>query len=78
MFETAKLRGRIIEKFGTLGEFATAAGCSSSFLSQYMNGKNTLDQRIIDKWVDLLDIQSDDIQAYFFTKRVRDVEQEEE
>jgi len=78
MFETAKLRGRIIEKFGTLGAFSAEAGCSSSFLSQYMNGKTTLDQTIIDKWVDLLDIQSDDIQAYFFTKRVRDVEQEGE
>lgn len=78
MFETAKLRGRIIEKYGTLGAFADAAGCSNSFLSQYMNGKASLDQRTIDKWVALLDILDEDIRAYFFTAKVRDVEQVEE
>lgn len=76
MYETAKLRGRIIEKFGTLGAFAAAAGCSSSFLSIYMNGKTTLDQPTMDKWIRLLDIAADEIAAYFFEKKVRDVEQE--
>jgi transcriptional regulator with XRE-family HTH domain len=77
MFETTKLRGRIVEKYGTLGQFAKEAGCSMSFLSQYMNGKASLDQRTIDKWVALLDILDEDIRAYFFTAKVRDVEQED-
>lgn len=66
MYDTSKLRGRIVEKFGTLSEFSKAANCSFSFLSQYMNGKKKLDQPTMEKWIDLLDIDAPDISAYFF------------
>ena len=67
MYETSKLRGRIVEKYGSLMEFSRAAKCSYSFLSQYMNGKKTLNQATMEKWIDLLDIDSPDIRPYFFT-----------
>ena len=68
MYDTSKLRGRIVEKYGSQTAFAEAAGNSVSFISQYMNGKKQLDQTTMDKWIDALDIADDDIRAYFFTK----------
>ena len=73
MYDTSKLRGKIVEKYGSQKEFAKAAGCSITFVSLYLNGKTFLDQRIIDKWAYLLDI-SDEIDEYFFTKRVHETE----
>ena len=75
MYDTSKLRGRIIEKFGSQNAFATAANCSISFLSQYLNGHKNLDQKTIDKWADLLDIEVSEIPVFFFTKKVHDMEQ---
>lgn len=77
MFDTSKLRGRIIEKFGTLSRFAEESNKSMSFISQYMNGKKTLDQATMDKWIDLLDIPAVDIEQYFFISKVHDIEQKE-
>ena len=70
MYDTSKLRGRIVEKYGSLGKFADVVGCSLSFLSLYINGKKKLDQPRIDKWVTALDIDSADIYSYFFTRKV--------
>ena len=76
MFDTSKLRGRIIEKFGSQNAFAKAAHRSISFISQYLNGKAFLDQRIIDEWAELLEIPADEIDLYFFTKTVHEMERE--
>ena len=70
MYDTSKLRGRIVEKYGSLGNFAKAVGCSLSFLSLYINGKKKLDQPRIDRWANALDIESADIYNYFFIRKV--------
>ena len=75
MFDTSKLRGRIVEKYGTISAFAGVVHNSVSFISQYLHGKKTLDQRMIDKWAGALDIPSSEYDAYFFTKKVHDIEQ---
>lgn len=75
MFETSKLRGRIIEKYGSQNAFAEAVNRSISFVSQYLNGKVNLDQKTIDEWADALEISVPDIPAYFFIKKVHDTEQ---
>lgn len=72
MYETSKLRGRIVEKYGSQAKFAEAVGCSLSFLSQYLNGKKKLNQPRMDKWVEALDIDSDDIYDYFFVRKVHE------
>ena len=74
MFETSKLRGRIIEKYGSQNAFAEAVNRSISFVSQYLNGKVNLDQKTIDEWADALEITVPDIQAYFYTKKDHDTE----
>ena len=70
MYDTSKLRGRIVEKYGSLGNFAKTVGCSLSFLSLYINGKKKLDQPRIDRWANALDIESTDIYDYFFIRKV--------
>lgn len=75
MYETAKLRGRIVEKFGTIKEFAQAAGSSMSFTSQYLNGKKILDQKTIDRWANVLDIPANEYDLYFFARKVHAIEQ---
>ena len=76
MYDTSKLRGRIIEKFGSQNSFAEAVNRSTSFVSQYLNGKNiNLDQPTIDKWAAILEISFDDIPVYFFKKKVHETEQ---
>jgi len=76
MYDTSKLRGRIVEKYGSQTAFAEAVGNSVSFISQYMNGKKQLDQTTMDKWIDALQIPDDEIRLYFFTKKVHETEQE--
>lgn len=75
MYETAKLRGRIVEKFGTIKEFSREAGSSMSFISQYLNGKKLLDQKTIDRWANVLDIPASEYDLYFFARKVHVMEQ---
>lgn len=76
MFDTSKLRGRIVEKFGTIGAFSKAAHNSISFVSQYLNGHKFLDQRTLIKWADLLEIPTNEIDQYFFTAKVHETKQQ--
>ena len=75
MFDTSKLRGRIIEKYGTISKFAGAANSSMSFISQYLNGHKVLDQKVINKWAEVLDIPVNEYDQYFFTQKVHEMEQ---
>lgn len=68
MFNTSKLKGRVIEKFGSQTAFAAAVHRPKGYISQYMNGKVSLDQRTIDEWAQVLEIPGREISAYFFTK----------
>lgn len=74
MYDTSKLRGRIIEKFGSQNAFSEAVNRSISYVSQYLNGKVCLDQETIDKWANALEISVTDIPVYFFTKKVHETE----
>ena len=70
MIETAKLRGRIVEIYGTLDAFSSAVHNSKSFISQYLNGKRKLNQESIFEWAAALEISISDIPLYFFTRKV--------
>ena len=61
-----KLRGRIVEKYGTQAEFARTIGISSNSLSLKMTGKTGISQTDLIKWCRLLDIKADEIGQYFF------------
>ena len=61
-----KLRGKIVEKYGTQEEFARAIGISRNSLSLKMTGKTGISQADIIKWSELLEIKADEIGQYFF------------
>ena len=63
-FNYSKLRGRIIEKYGSQTDFAKAFGCSDRTLSLKMTGKRPWKQVEILKAIKLLDLSEDDIQDY--------------
>lgn len=61
-----KLRGKIVEVFGSQTEFAEALGVSRTIMSQKINGKTGFSQSDIEKWANLLGIKQEDYGAYFF------------
>lgn len=71
MFDYSKLRGRIIEKYGSQSKFAKHMGCSERTMSLKMHGKVEWKQSEIHKAVTLLDLQDQDICPYFFTLKVQ-------
>lgn len=66
MYKYNKLRGRIIEKFGSFGCFAKEIGLSNNSLSKKLTGKTGISQEDIEKWSDLLDIETSEYGVYFF------------
>ncbi|WP_195618448.1 DUF739 family protein [Clostridium paraputrificum] len=60
-FNYDKLRGRIVEKFGTQGRFAKALGVSERTLSLKLNNKIFFSQDEIAKISKLLNITLDEI-----------------
>ena len=62
-----KLRGRIIEKFGSQEKFAEKIGISKNSLSLKMTGKTGISQLDIERWSELLDIDKTEFSDYYFT-----------
>ena len=70
-FDFNKLRGRIVEKYGSQTEFAKAMNWSERTLSKKINGKISWKQTDICAAIKLLELSEDDIQEYFFTIKVQ-------
>jgi transcriptional regulator with XRE-family HTH domain len=64
--EYAKLKGRIVEKFGTRKAFAEYIGLSENSMSKKMNGITSFSQEDIVQWSKALDIDLKDAGFYFF------------
>lgn len=67
LYKYQKLKARIIEKFGTQGNFARALDTSEITISKKICDKVPFTHNDIVKWCELLEIDQDDIGAYFFT-----------
>lgn len=74
-FDYSKLRGRIVEKYGTLEAFASAMNLSNHTISKYINNKIPWKQTNIEAAVRALDIPPEEISSYFFTPKVQTLEQ---
>lgn len=70
MFDYSKLRGRIVEKYGTIRNFAEALEMSLVSVSKKLNNKSEISRRDIVKWSKLLDIEANEYYEYFFTQKV--------
>ena len=69
-YETEKLKARIIEKFGTCEKFAKALEVDKSTISRCLTLGRGLSGKNLIKAVRLLEIPENEIDTYFFTKRV--------
>ena len=72
-FDYRKLRGKIVEKYGSQAAFAKAMNWSERTLSQKITGKIPWKQTDICMGIRLLGLSEDDIQEYFFTVKVQNV-----
>lgn len=70
-FDYSRLRGRIIEKFGSYTAFASATGQKKSNLSSKLSNKVRISTEEMLAWStpDKLDIHSADLYAYFLTPK---------
>ena len=73
-FNYSKLRGRIVEKFGSIKAFADAYGLSTVTMSNKLNGKVAISQDDIMKMAscEMLDIPPSELHEYFFTLKVHE------
>lgn len=69
-FEYSKLRGKIVEKYGSQLEFAKALSISENTLSLKLNNKVRFTSDDIIHISDLLDIDKTEVGSYFFTSKV--------
>ena len=69
-YDFSKLKGRIIEVFGTRKDFGKAMKWSNVTTTSRVNGASQWKQDEIDKAVELLHIDAAEIGEYFFRKVV--------
>ena len=66
-YEYRRLRGRIVEKYGTLSAFAEASGIPLNNISRKLNGYNSFTQEDIVKWSGHLDIKPEQYYEMYFS-----------
>lgn len=62
----SKLRGRIIEKYGTIGNFADNTSKSRVSVSNKLTGDTDFSKEDICEWAELLGIPQEEYGIYFF------------
>lgn len=67
LFDYSKLRGRIVEKVGSLTKFAELVGISNTSLNDRLQNRLAFNQREIFKAAEILGIPDDELSLYFFT-----------
>ena len=67
-YNYSKLRGRMVEMFGTIEKTCEAAKLRRDMVSMALNGKRLFTQPEISVLSDVLQIPSTEIGLYFFTK----------
>jgi len=75
-FDYRKLRGRIVEKFGTVSAFCEALGRNRSALTMKLNDGAGMKQEEIISIANALDIEDEMYRDYFFTPAVKKTEPE--
>lgn len=70
-YDYSKLNGRIVEVFGTRGNFAEAMNMSERSLSLKLNNLTSWKQPEITKACESLNLKESDIKDYFFTLKVQ-------
>lgn len=71
-FDYSRLRGRIVEKYGSCAAFGRAIGRTKSIISEKLSNKVRITSDEIIDWSapDKLDIPAEEIPAYFLVPKV--------
>lgn len=70
VFDYSKLRGRIVEKYGSQAAFADAIDMSISTLNLKLNNKSEWSTTEIVEACKLLDVELIDTYSYFFKEKL--------
>ena len=70
VFKYNKLRGRIVEVYGSQSKFAEIIGQSEQNITAKLAGRSSFTQENIITWCKALNIDPEDIGNYFFTLEV--------
>lgn len=70
LFDHSKLKGRIVEKYGTMKEFYSHLPYTPEMAFRKFKGKSGLSRTDILEWCEILDIPTEEIPAYFFALKV--------
>ena len=70
VFKYNKLRGRIVEVYGSQSKFAEIIGQSEQNITAKLAGRSSFTQENIITWCKALNIGPEDIGNYFFTLEV--------
>lgn len=68
--ENLRLRGRIIQKYGSQSAFAKHLGKTEQTITAKLNGRSQFSQDDILNWCNALDIVADDVGEYFFAEKL--------
>lgn len=79
-YDYSKLRGRIVEKLGSIKKYAELLKLSDTSISNKLSNKTPFNQDEILKSIesDVLDIDVTEIPIYFFTQKVGKIQTGEE
>lgn len=66
LFSYNKLKGRIVEIYGSQSEFSKRISLSEQSITAKLAGRSRFSQDDIIKWCDALGIDQNDIGLYFF------------
>ena len=72
-YDYSRLKGKIIEKYGSNAKFAEDMEWSERTLSLKLNNKVAWKQPEIVKAIDLLSLDENDITGYFFKLKVENI-----
>lgn len=61
-----QLRALIAERYATQGQFAQAVGMWPQEVSDVLNGKRMMTEKVVERWSRVLEITPDKIGFYFF------------
>lgn len=61
-----KLRGRIVECYGSCEKFRKELGISKTTMSKKMTGKSGISQKEVIQWSQMLGIDLSEVGSYFF------------
>lgn len=72
IFDYSKLRGRIVEKYGSIEAFSNDLNISKVSISKKLNNKIGISRDEIIEWSTKLEISPDEYGVFYFAKKLND------